>query len=470
MMELYNTLTRRQQQFAPQDGKTVRMYVCGPTVYDHLHIGNVRPVIVFDTLRKYFEQFHGWNVIYVQNVTDVDDKLINRSVESGQPVSEIASSYTESYFNLLTKLEVENPSYSPRATEFIPGMIELIGELINKGLAYQVDGDAYYRVSAFPEYGKLSGRKVQDLQVGARIAASEKKENPLDFTLWKSSKPGEPQWDSPWGKGRPGWHTECVVLSRHYLGDTLDIHAGGNDLVFPHHENEIAQAEGLTGKIFARFWLHSGMLMFNGQKMSKSLGNFAYARDVIGEFGAQTVRYFYLSRHYRKPLDYSTQGLAEAQAAISRIQTMIDEVSSEPFEQSEKNTNPQGKEFLSSLELLRQRYLAEMDSDFNTVGAIAAIQDIVSKTNKFRTIAKDDARLVLPKALSLVRELGFPLGLFQQSENESKGIEAELIRLLADLRNELRNRKEFALSDKIRDQLAKLGITLKDTPQGTIWL
>jgi cysteinyl-tRNA synthetase len=470
MMELYNTLTRRQQQFAPQDGKTVRMYVCGPTVYDHLHIGNVRPVIVFDTLRKYFEQFHGWNVIYVQNVTDVDDKLINRSVESGQPVSEIASSYTESYFDLLTKLEVENPSYSPRATEFIPGMIELIGELLNKGLAYQVDGDAYYRVSAFPEYGKLSGRKVQDLQVGARIAASEKKENPLDFTLWKSSKPGEPQWDSPWGKGRPGWHTECVVLSRHYLGDTLDIHAGGNDLVFPHHENEIAQAEGLTGKIFARFWLHSGMLMFNGQKMSKSLGNFAYARDVIGEFGAQTVRYFYLSRHYRKPLDYSTQGLAEAQAAISRIQTMIDEVSSEPFEQSEKNTNPQGKEFLSSLELLRQRYLAEMDSDFNTVGAIAAIQDIVSKTNKFRTIAKDDARLVLPKALSLVRELGFPLGLFQQSENESKGIEAELIRLLADLRNELRNRKEFALSDKIRDQLAKLGITLKDTPQGTIWL
>jgi len=470
MMELYNTLTRRQQQFAPQDGKTVRMYVCGPTVYDHLHIGNVRPVIVFDTLRKYFEQFHGWNVIYVQNVTDVDDKLINRSVESGQPVSEIASSYTESYFNLLTKLEVENPSYSPRATEFIPGMIELIGQLLNKGLAYQVDGDAYYRVSAFPEYGKLSGRKVQDLQVGARIAASEKKENPLDFTLWKSSKPGEPQWDSPWGKGRPGWHTECVVLSRHYLGDTLDIHAGGNDLVFPHHENEIAQAEGLTGKIFARFWLHSGMLMFNGQKMSKSLGNFAYARDVIGKFGAQTVRYFYLSRHYRKPLDYSTQGLAEAQAAISRIQTMIDEVSSEPFEQSEKNTNPQGKEFLSSLELLRQRYLAEMDSDFNTVGAIAAIQDIVSKTNKFRTIAKDDARLVLPKALSLVRELGFPLGLFQQSENESKGIEAELIRLLADLRNELRNRKEFALSDKIRDQLAKLGITLKDTPQGTIWL
>ena len=214
-MKLYNTLTRDQQEFIPQDGKTVRMYVCGPTVYDHLHIGNVRPVIVFDTLRKYFERFQGWNVIYVQNVTDVDDKLINRSIESGEPVSQIAARYTQSYFNLLTELGVETPSHSPRATQFIPGMIDLIKGLIDKGLAYEADGDIYYRVSAFPEYGKLSGRKVDDLRVGARIAASEKKENPLDFTLWKRSKPGEPKWDSPWGEGRPGWHTECVVLSRH---------------------------------------------------------------------------------------------------------------------------------------------------------------------------------------------------------------------------------------------------------------
>jgi cysteinyl-tRNA synthetase len=469
-MRLYNTLTRQEQEFAPQDGKTVRMYVCGPTVYDHLHIGNVRPVIVFDTLRKYFERFHNWNVTYVQNVTDVDDKLINRSLETGQPVSEIASSYTQSYFKLLSQLEVEMPSYNPRATEFIPGMIELIGKLINKGLAYQVDGDVYYRVSAFAEYGKLSGRKVEELQVGARIAASEKKENPLDFTLWKSSKPGEPEWDSPWGKGRPGWHTECVVLSRHYLGDTLDIHAGGNDLIFPHHENEIAQAEGLTGKTFARFWLHSGMLMFSGQKMSKSLGNFAYARDVIDEFGAQTVRYFYLSRHYRKPLDYSSQGLAEAQAAVSRIQTMIDEVSAEAFKEPAENASKKGNLFLSSLEPLRQRYLAEMDADFNTVGAIAAIWDIVSQINRFRATAEADDRLALPKAISLIRELGFPLGLFQQSTNVSKGIEDDLIRLLTELRNELRQRKQFALSDMIRDRLTEMGITLKDTPQGTIWL
>jgi cysteinyl-tRNA synthetase len=349
-------------------------------------------------------------------------------------------------------------------------MIELIGKLINKGLAYQVDGDVYYRVSAFAEYGKLSGRKVEELQVGARIAASEKKENPLDFTLWKSSKPGEPEWDSPWGKGRPGWHTECVVLSRHYLGDTLDIHAGGNDLIFPHHENEIAQAEGLTGKTFARFWLHSGMLMFSGQKMSKSLGNFAYARDVIDEFGAQTVRYFYLSRHYRKPLDYSSQGLAEAQAAVSRIQTMIDEVSAEAFKEPAENASKKGNLFLSSLEPLRQRYLAEMDADFNTVGAIAAIWDIVSQINRFRATAEADDRLALPKAISLIRELGFPLGLFQQSTNVSKGIEDDLIRLLTELRNELRQRKQFALSDMIRDRLTEMGITLKDTPQGTIWL
>ena len=468
-MKLYNTLTRKKETFEPQDGKTVRMYVCGPTVYDHLHIGNVRPVIVFDTLRKYFQRFQGWDVIYVQNVTDVDDKLINRSIESGEPVSSIAAQYTQSYFNLLMQLGVETPSHSPRATEFIPGMIELIEALIEKGLAYETDGDVYYRVSAFPEYGKLSGRKVDDLRVGARIAASEKKENPLDFTLWKRSKPGEPKWDSPWGEGRPGWHTECVVLSRHFLGETLDIHAGGNDLIFPHHENEIAQAEGLTGKTFARFWLHSGMLMFHGQKMSKSLGNFAYAHDVIEEFGPETVRYFYLSRHYRKPLDYSTEGLVAARVAVTRIQTLIDEVTSELSGDVTGDTNAQGRKFLVSLKPLRERYMAEMDSDMNTVGAIAAIQDIVSETNRFRATATGDARLALPGAISLIRELGYPLGLFQEKDRAEKGIQDELIRLLIDLRAELREKKEFALSDSIRDRLTELGITLKDTAQGTIW-
>jgi|LZCG01.1.fsa_nt_gb cysteinyl-tRNA synthetase len=468
-MKLYNTLTRKKETFEPQDGKTVRMYVCGPTVYDQLHIGNVRPVIVFDTLRKYFEHFKGWDVNYVQNVTDVDDKLIDRSLKTGDPVETIAARYTEAYFRLLDALGAEPPTHSPRATEHIAEMIELIKALIDKGLAYEVDGDVYYRVSAFDGYGKLSGRKINDLKVGARVAASEKKENPLDFTLWKAAKPGEPKWDSPWGEGRPGWHTECVVLSRRFLGETLDIHAGGNDLIFPHHENEIAQAEGLTEKPFARFWLHSGMLMFHGEKMSKSLGNFAYAHEVLEEFGAETVRYFYLSRHYRKPLDYSKEGLEEARKAISRVQTLIDEVSSELATSSPGEIGAAGRSFLASLPRFRECYITEMDDDLNTVGAIAAIQDIVSETNRFRATAATEDRPVLQEAIALIRELGYPLCLFQEKSRAMKGIEEELIRLLIDLRSELRTKKEFALSDRIRDRLAELGITLKDTAQGTIW-
>jgi len=468
-MKLYNTLTRKKETFEPQDGKTVRMYVCGPTVYDHLHIGNVRPVIVFDTLRKYFEQFKGWDVIYVQNVTDVDDKLIDRAAETGRSVAEISREYTDAYFTLLKRLDIEEPTESPRATDNIDGMIQLINALITKGLAYAVDGDVYYRVTAFEGYGKLSGRRIDDLKVGARIAASEKKENPLDFTLWKAAKAGEPKWDSPWGEGRPGWHTECVVLSRKYLGETLDIHAGGNDLIFPHHENEIAQAEGATGKLFSRFWLHNGMLSFSGEKMSKSLGNFAYAHEVLEEFSAETVRYFYLARHYRKPLDYSKEGLEEARKALARVHTLIDEVESEFVDSPQGEISSTGGSFIASLDPYRERYIAEMDDDLNTVGAIGVIQDIVSETNRFRATAATKDRPVLREAVALIRELGYPLGLFQEKDHAGKGIQDELIRLLIDLRAELREKKEFALSDSIRDRLAELGITLKDTAQGTIW-
>ncbi len=474
-MKLYNTLTRKKETFEPQDGKTVRMYVCGPTVYDHLHIGNVRPVIVFDTLRKYFKHFKGWDVLYVQNVTDVDDKLIDRAAETGTTVTELAREYTDAYFTLLKRLGIEEPTESPRATGNIDGMIQLIAALIDKGLAYEVDGDVYYRVTAFEGYGKLSGRRIDDLKVGdprvgARIAASEKKENPLDFTLWKAAKPGEPKWDSPWGEGRPGWHTECVVLSRKYLGETLDIHAGGNDLIFPHHANEIAQAEGATGKLFSRFWLHNGMLSFSGEKMSKSLGNFAYAHEVLEEFGAETVRYFYLARHYRKPLDYSKEGLEEARKALARVHTLIDEVSSEFVDSPQGEISSTGRAFIASLDPYRERYIAEMDDDLNTVGAIGAIQEIVSETNRFRATATTKDRPALHEAIALIRELGYPLGLFQEKDRAEKGVQDELIRLLIDLRAELREKKEFALSDSIRDRLAELGITLKDTAQGTIWI
>jgi len=472
-VKLYNTLVRKKEAFQPQEGKTVRMYVCGPTVYDHLHIGNLRPLIVFDALRKYMERFKGWEVIYVQNVTDVDDKLINRSIETGESVETIAERYTQAYFDLLEQLHAKEPTKSPRATQHIPGMIELIQTLVDKGYAYQRNGDVYYRVSAFKDYGKLSGRRTEELKVGARIAASEKKENPLDFTLWKAAKPGEPKWESPWGEGRPGWHTECVVLSRQYLSETLDIHAGGNDLIFPHHENEIAQAEGANGKLFSRFWLHNGMLTFGGEKMSKSLGNFAYAYEVLEKFDVETVRYFYLARHYRKPLDYSEGGLEEANKALARVHTLIDEVEAELGETEGGPETPglsaAGNAFIDSLGRFRERYISEMEDDLNTVGALAAIQELVAEANRFRSTAEGSDRLALKKVLSLIGELGWPLGLFQRKKPAPKGLQDELIQLLIELRTELRRKEEFALADSIRDRLAKLGITLKDRPQGTIW-
>jgi len=468
-VKLYNTLTRKKETFQPQDGETVKMYVCGPTVYDYLHIGNVRPIIVFDTLRKYMERFAGWKVVYVQNITDVDDKLIARSLETGLTVEKLAHRYTKAFFDLLEQLDVKKPTNSPRATEHIADMIELIKTLIDKGYAYECDGDVYYSVAAFQDYGKLSGQRLEELEVGARVACSTKKKDALDFTLWKAAKPGEPKWESPWSEGRPGWHTECVVLSGEVLEDTLDIHAGGNDLIFPHHENEIAQAEAATGKLFSRFWLHNGMLTFNGEKMSKSLGNFAYAYQVLEKFDAETVRYFYLSRHYRKPLDYSETGLAEASKALSRVYALIDEVEAE-FATGEKGeVGLTGRKFVDSLGEFRERYSEAMDDDLNTVAAIAVIQELVSEANRFRKTAKGQDRQALTQVVGLIRELGNPLGLFRRERERGRDLQDELIRLLIDLRAELRAHKEFALADSIRARLAKLGITLKDTPQGTIW-
>jgi len=466
-MRLYNTLTRKPEPFAPQGGKTVRMYVCGPTVYDSLHIGNVRPVLVFDALRKYMEHFKGWEVVYVQNITDVDDKLINRARETGETVVALAERFTRAYFDLLRDLGVEEPTASPQATDHIPAMIDLIGRLVEKGYAYARGGDVYYRVAAFDEYGKLSGRRREDQEAGSRIAVSEQKEDPLDFTLWKAAKPGEPTWDSPWGPGRPGWHTECVVLSRRSLDETLDIHAGGNDLVFPHHENEIAQAEAASGKPFARFWLHNGMLNFRGEKMSKSLGNFAYAHEVLARFPAETVRYFYLSRHYRKPLDYSEEGLEEAGRALARVRTVIEEVEAEPGEAGAPGRA--GEAFLEGLAAFRARYVERMDDDLDTSGGIAVLQDLASETNRFRATAVGADRRALRGAVSLLRELGRPLGLLQGVGQAAKGREEDLLRLLVALRDELRAKREYALADSVRDRLAALGITLKDTAQGTIF-
>jgi len=468
-MKLYNTLARASETFEPKDGKTVGIYVCGPTVYDHVHIGNVRPILVFDTLRRYMESFKGWTVIHVQNVTDVDDKLIARSIETGETVESIAETYTKAYFQLLEDLHVLPPTHSPLATDHIDGMIALIADLVDKGYAYEADGDVYFRVAAVPEYGKLSGRTLDDQEAGARVETSSQKENPLDFTLWKTAKPGEPKWPSPWGEGRPGWHTECVVLSYEYLGDHLDIHAGGNDLIFPHHENEIAQAEASRGQPFFRFWLHNGMLSFGGEKMSKSLGNFEYAHRVLESFDAETVRYFYLSRHYRKPLAYSEDGLREAETALGRVRNLLDDVAAELRDVPSGEPSEAGLRFLESLSDYRDRYATAMDDDLNTVGAIGVVQELVAETNRFRRDALGPDRLALRDAVAVIRELGGPLGLFRLPEASSGGIEGDLIALLLELREELRAKKAFDLADSIRDRLADLGIVLKDAPDGTLW-
>ncbi len=467
-MKLYNTLTKRDETFQPQDGQTVGMYVCGPTVYDHIHIGNVRPIIVFDTLRRYLETTKGWKVTHIQNVTDVDDKLINRSLETGETVETIARTYTDAYFDLLKGLGVLSPTHSPKATEHIEDMIELVSSLIDQGHAYERDGDVYFRVDSFEGYGKLSGRRLEDQEAGARIAASAQKENPLDFTLWKAAKPGEPNWDSPWGPGRPGWHTECVALSNRYLGDRRDIHAGGNDLVFPHHENEIAQAESAKHEPFFRFWLHNGMLSIGGEKMSKSLGNFDYAKNVLERHDAETVRYFYLSRHYRKPLDYSEEGLQAARTAVDRIRTLLSDVDAE-LRNAAGSPGAAGMAFVETLRTYRSRYIEAMDDDLNTVAAIGVLQELVSSINRFRQDATPDDRLALRDAVTLIRELGAPLGLFAESEATHAGLENDLVDLLINLRKQLRDKKDFALADQIRDQLAEMGVTLKDSAQGTIW-
>jgi cysteinyl-tRNA synthetase len=467
-MRLYNTLTKRVEAFGPREDQTVGMYVCGPTVYDHLHIGNVRPVIVFSALRRYMERFKGWQVSYVQNVTDVDDKLIRRSGETGETVDAIARTYTNAYFSLLDGLGVDHPSVSPRATEHIAEMVDFIVLLIERGAAYERSGSVYFRVEKVDDYGALSGRRLEDQEAGSRVDVSEEKDNPLDFTLWKAAKPGEPSWPSPWGTGRPGWHTECVVMSRKYLGQHLDIHAGGNDLVFPHHENEIAQAKASSDAPFFRFWLHNGMLHMGGEEMHKSLGNFRYAHEILTEYGPETVGYFYLSRHYRKPLDYSQDGLEAAQAAVARVRRLIDDVGSE-LRSAAGEVGPRGCQFSASLAEFRSRYVAAMDDDFNTVDAMAAIHDLVSETNRFRAEAIGGDRLALRDAVSLLHELGAPMGLFQEPRAEGSSIEAGLIELLISLRRDLRARKAFDLSDRVRDQLTELGVELKDTAHGTLW-
>ena len=462
-MKIYNSLTRKKEEFVPITPGEVKMYVCGPTVYNYFHIGNGRTFIVFDTIRKYLE-YRGYKVNFIQNFTDIDDKMIKKANEEGTTVASIGDKYIDEYYKDADGLNIKRASVNPRATDYITDIIDFVKNLIDKGYAYEVEGDVYFRTKKFQGYGKLIKQSLEDLQSGARINVDERKEDPMDFALWKSQKPGEPAWISPWGLGRPGWHIECSCMARKLLGETIDIHAGGMDLAFPHHENEIAQSEALTGKTFARYWMHSAYLNVNNQKMSKSLNNFLTARDALEKYDADVIRFLMLSAHYRVQLNFSEDLLESAKASVERLynavanlENLIDEVKKEKMDESEEA-------YLKSLDVHRQKYIEKMDDDFNTADAITAIFDLIKDINT--NISIESSKELCVKALELIRELGNPLGILQKSTKGS--LEEEIERLIEE-RQQARKDRNFALADKIRDDLKARNIVLEDTPQGVRW-
>ena len=462
-MKIYNSLTRKKEEFIPITPGEVKMYVCGPTVYNYFHIGNGRTFIIFDTIRRYFE-YRGYKVDYVQNFTDIDDKMIKKALEDGTTVKDVGDKYINENYKDADGLNIKRATVNPRATEYVEDMIKFISGLIEKGYAYEVEGDVYFRTKKFETYGKLLGQNLDDLQAGARINVDERKEDSMDFALWKSQKPGEPAWESPWGMGRPGWHIECSCMAKKILGDTIDIHAGGMDLLFPHHDNEIAQSEALTGKTFAHYWIHGAFLNINNQKMSKSLNNFFTAREILKDFNSDVVRFLMLSGHYRIQINFSTELLESAKSSVDRLynaignlENLIDEVSKETMDDKER-------QYLESLDVHRQKFIEKMDDDFNTADAITAIFDLIRDINL--NVSIESSKELCEGALSLIRELGEPLGILQGSTKAS--LEDEIEELIRK-RQEARKNRDFALADKIRDDLKARNIVLEDTPQGVRW-
>ena len=463
MIKVYNTLNKKKEEFIPLTPGEVKMYVCGPTVYNFFHIGNGRTFIVFDTIRRYFE-YRGFKVDFVQNFTDIDDKMIKKANEEGTTVKKIGDTYIKEYYQDADALNIERATVNPRATEFIGEIIKFVKGLVDKGYAYEVDGDVYFSTKKFEGYGKLSGQNIEDLQSGARISVDERKKDPMDFAIWKAQKPGEPAWNSPWGMGRPGWHIECSCMAKKLLGETIDIHAGGSDLKFPHHENEIAQSEALTGEPFARYWLHSAFVNVNNEKMSKSLNNFFTAREILERYDADVIRFLMLSAHYRQQLNFSEDLLESAKASVERIYNAIGNLENLIDEVSREEMNEEEKAYLESLNKYKEKYIEKMDDDFNTADAITAIFDLIKDTNTNITI--DSSKELAQKALELIRELGAPLGMFQKS---TKGNLEDDIESLISKRQQARKDRDFALADKIRDELKDRGIVLEDTPQGVRW-
>ena len=462
-MKVFNTLTRKKEEFIPLEPGKIKMYVCGPTVYNFFHIGNGRTFIVFDTIRRYFE-YRGYKVDFIQNFTDIDDKMINRANEEGTTVKEIGDKYICEYYQDADGLNIKRATVNPRATEYITDIVEFVKGLVDKGFAYAVDGDVYFRTKKFETYGQLVGQNLDDLQAGARINVDERKEDPMDFAIWKAQKPGEPAWESPWGLGRPGWHIECSCMAKKLLGDTIDIHAGGMDLTFPHHENEIAQSEALTGKKFANYWMHAAFLNFNNQKMSKSLNNFLTARDALKEYDADVIRFLMLSGHYRIQLNFSTELLDSAKASVERLYNAIGNLESLIGEVKLEAMTEEEKKYLENLDSYRQRYIEKMDDDFNTADAISVLFDLARDINTNVTI--NSSKELCQKALDIIRELGMPLGILQKTTKVSLEEEVEA---LIQARQDARKNRDFALADKIRDDLKARGIILEDTPQGVRW-
>ncbi|RAZ65926.1 cysteine--tRNA ligase [Planococcus maitriensis] len=460
-IQIFNSLTRQKEAFVPLEEGKVKMYVCGPTVYNYIHIGNARPVIVYDTVRRYLE-YRGYDVKYVSNFTDVDDKLIKAANELGEEVPEIAERFIKAYFDNTKALGCAEADVHPRVTGHMPQIVEFIEALIEKGYAYESQGDVYYHTRKFDGYGKLSHQSVDELKIGARIEAGDKKQDALDFVLWKSAKPGEISWESPWGKGRPGWHIECSVMAREHLGDTIDIHAGGQDLTFPHHENEIAQSEAYTGKPFARYWMHNGYINIENEKMSKSLNNFVLVNDILKELDPQVLRLFMLSVHYRHPINYSKGLVEDAQAGMERIRTAYGNVKHR-LEHS-AGLGDHNDIWLAKIEAIKQEFIETMDDDFNTANAISKLFDLSKLANTY-LLEKQTAEPVLQTFIDVFDELAGVLGLpFAQSELLDAEIEA-----LLEERIEARKNRDFARSDEIRDHLREQNIILEDTAQGTRW-
>lgn len=467
-MKLFNTMTMQKEEFVPIKPGKVSMYACGPTVYNFIHVGNARPIIMFDVMRRYFE-YRGYEVTFVQNFTDVDDKIIKRANEEGITSQQVAEKYIEEYWKDATALGVRPATVHPKATENINEIIAIVEELIEKGHAYAVDGDVYFRTLSFKEYGKLSHQPLDDLMSGARIDVNDIKENPMDFALWKAAKPGEPSWSSPWGEGRPGWHIECSAMSSRYLGKTIDIHCGGQDLTFPHHENEIAQSECAHDCTFVNYWVHNGFISVDNKKMSKSLGNFFTVRDAAAVYGHDTIRMFMLMAHYRSPLNYSAEILEQAKNGLDRLKTSRENLVFLSQKGAEGDMTAEEQAFVNGLGNYRDEFIKVMDDDFNTADGISVIFTMARDMNSATAGDKNPTRAFAVKCLEIFDELSEVLGIpYGKTEGGANDEDAE-IDALVEARQAARKSKNWAEADRIRDELKARGIVLQDTPQGVKW-